>query len=99
MEAPVTLSAEDIRDEKVKVLRAIPPIAAKDVVVGQYEGYLAEKGVRQGSTTPTYSVIRLAINNERWMGVPFVLKAGKGMNERKAEIRIQLRGGLTYLFP
>ena len=99
MEPPVTLSAEDIRDEKVKVLRAIPPISAKDVVIGQYEGYLTEKDVRPGSKIPTFAAAKLFINNARWQGTPFILKCGKGLNERKAEVRIQFRNSLSFLFP
>merc|ERR1712142_914181 len=96
-------SPDDIRDEKVKVLKAIPAIVMEDCVLGQYvgnpegpdedsrEGYLDDKTVPAGSVTPTYAAAVLRLNNERWDGVPFILRAGKATNERKAEVRIQYR--------
>eukprot|EP00727_Mastigamoeba_balamuthi_P009342 m51a1_g503 putative glucose-6-phosphate dehydrogenase (559) ;mRNA; r:284715-286634 len=99
MEAPVSLGEEDIRNEKVKVLRAVPPVGVSDIVVGQYEGYLAEDGVPAESVTPTFATAKLFINNSRWAGVPFILRCGKCLNERKAEIRIQFRDSGNYLFP
>ncbi|UJR33944.1 hypothetical protein I4U23_021362 [Adineta vaga] len=101
MEKPRSATGEDIRDEKVKVLRCIAPIKLEDVVIGQYtgdkdstdperqKGYLDDPGVPKGSTTPTYAQVVMFINNERWDGVPFILRAGKALNEKKAEIRIQ----------
>ncbi|CAF0854497.1 unnamed protein product [Adineta steineri] len=103
MEKPRSTTGEDIRDEKVKVLRCIAPIKLEDVVIGQYtgdkestdpehqEGYLDDKGVPKDSTTPTFAQVVLFVNNERWDGVPFILRAGKALNEKKAEIRIQFR--------
>jgi glucose-6-phosphate 1-dehydrogenase len=88
MEKPRSTKGDDIRDEKVKVLRCIAPIKLEDVVIGQYtgdkdskdperqEGYLEDKGVPKDSKTPTYAQVVLAINNERWAGVPFILRAG-----------------------
>merc|ERR1711994_125278 len=86
MEKPVTTSPDDIRDEKVKVLKAIPALAMSSCVLGQYEGdpdsedpdarlgYLDDKTVPEGSTCPTFAAAVLKINNERWDGVPFILK-------------------------
>jgi len=103
MEKPPSTSPDDIRDEKVKVLKAIPAIVMEDCVLGQYvgnpegpdedsrEGYLDDKTVPAGSVTPTYAAAVLRLNNERWDGVPFILRAGKATNERKAEVRIQYR--------
>ncbi|KAL6756482.1 plastidic glucose-6-phosphate dehydrogenase [Haematococcus lacustris] len=102
MEGPVSLDAEDIRDEKVKVLRSMAPVALQDVVMGQYRGrsekggatlpgYLDDKTVPKGSLTPTFAAVALHINNARWDGVPFLLKAGKALNTRRAEIRVQFR--------
>ncbi|KAG0023636.1 Glucose-6-phosphate 1-dehydrogenase [Podila clonocystis] len=99
MESPVSLGAEDVRDEKVKVLRFIPPIAKEDVLLGQYTksadgkepGYLDDKTVPAGSKTPTYAAATLYIHNERWSGVPFMLKCGKALDQQKTEIRIQFR--------
>lgn len=106
MEAPVTLGAEDVRDEKVKLLRAIPPIKRQDIIIGQYgpdpngrePGYLDDPGVPKDSVTPTFACAVLWINNPRWLGVPFVLKCGKALNERKAEIRIQFKVPSNVLF-
>jgi glucose-6-phosphate 1-dehydrogenase len=76
MEKPVTLSAEDVRNEKVKVLRAIPPLEIKKVLLGQYTksadgkhpGYLDDPTVPAGSNTPTFAAAVFEINNERWDG-------------------------------
>src|SRR4051812_1273512 len=86
MERPISFSAEDIRDEKVRVLRAIPTIEPKNVIIGQYTksldgskpGYLDDNTVPKGSRCPTYCALVINIKNERWDGVPFILKAGKG---------------------
>ncbi|XP_045482129.1 glucose-6-phosphate 1-dehydrogenase isoform X1 [Harmonia axyridis] len=102
MEKPISCLPDDIRNEKVKVLRSIPEIELRDVVLGQYVGneegegdakqsYLDDPTVPPGSITPTYAMAVLKINNERWDGVPFILKCGKALNERKAEVRIQFR--------
>ncbi|CAG9099815.1 unnamed protein product [Plutella xylostella] len=102
MEKPVSLHPNDIRDEKVKVLRHIPAIEMKDILVGQYVGnpngngeeklgYLDDPTVPKGSVTPTYALAALWINNARWEGVPFILRCGKALNERKAEVRIQYK--------
>ncbi|KAG8982729.1 Glucose-6-phosphate 1-dehydrogenase, partial [Tulasnella sp. 427] len=104
MERPVSFSAEDIRDEKVKVLRAIPPIERKDVLLGQYvgangnPGYLDDDTVPKGSVCPTFAALTLWINNPRWEGVPFILKAGKALNEAKVEVRIQYKDVTSGIF-
>lgn len=99
MEQPVRLESRHVRDEKVKVLGAIPPVELTDLVVGQFtrgtlggkafNGYLEEDDVAKDSTTETYAAAVLHVRNRRWDGVPFVLVAGKGLGERKAEIRIR----------
>ncbi|GAB0086425.1 hypothetical protein DMENIID0001_004870 [Sergentomyia squamirostris] len=102
MEKPVSCHPDDIRDENVKVLKSIPPLTIDDVVLGQYianpeappqdegsKGYLDDPTVPAGSKTPTYALAVLRINNKRWDGVPFILRCGKALNERKAEVRIQ----------
>ncbi|CED83429.1 glucose-6-phosphate 1-dehydrogenase [Phaffia rhodozyma] len=108
MERPVSFSAEDIRDEKVKVLRAVPPIKKEDVLLGQYvgadgkPGYLEDDTVPKGSNCPTFAATVLYINNPRWEGVPFIMKAGKALNEAKVEIRIQYKdvtGGIFENIP
>ncbi|KAL6507277.1 Glucose-6-phosphate 1-dehydrogenase, cytoplasmic isoform [Orobanche gracilis] len=91
MEKPVSLKPEHIRDEKVKVLQSVVPIKAEEVVLGQYEGYKDDPTVPDNSNTPTFATVVLRIHNERWEGVPFILKAGKALNSRKAEIRVQFK--------
>ncbi|KAI8464825.1 MAG: glucose-6-phosphate dehydrogenase [Monoraphidium minutum] len=97
MEQPVSLDAEDIRNEKVKVLRSMKVVGMEDVVVGQYRakgskpGYLDDNTVPSGSLTPTFAAVAMFIDNARWDGVPFLLKAGKALHKRYAEIRVQFR--------
>ncbi|KZT62086.1 glucose-6-P dehydrogenase [Calocera cornea HHB12733] len=104
MERPVSFSAEDIRDEKVKVLRAIPPVAQEDTLLGQYvgangkPGYLEDDTVPKGSHCPTFAATTLWIHNPRWEGVPFILRAGKALNEAKVEIRIQYKDVTQGIF-
>lgn len=84
METPLSLSAEDVRDEKVKVARSVKQLAVEDVMIGQYvgdkgkPGYKDDKGVPKDSITPTFALAVMEIDNERWSGVPFILKCGKG---------------------
>ncbi|KAK3223710.1 hypothetical protein Dsin_010735 [Dipteronia sinensis] len=101
METPVSLDAEDIRNEKVKVLRSMRPLQLEDVVVGQYKShtkggvtypaYTDDKTVPKGSLTPTFAAAALFIDNARWDGVPFLMKAGKALHTKGAEIRVQFR--------
>nr|GAT59437.1 glucose-6-phosphate 1-dehydrogenase [Mycena chlorophos] len=104
MERPVSFSAEDIRDEKVKVLRSIPPIAREDTLLGQYAaangkpGYLDDETVPRNSVCPTFAATTLWIHNPRWEGVPFILKAGKALNEAKVEVRIQFKDVTQGIF-
>jgi glucose-6-phosphate 1-dehydrogenase len=77
MEPPVRTDSECIRDEKVKVLKAIPPLAVGDLVRGQFRGYLDEKGVATNSTVETFAAMRLEVNSWRWKGVPIYIRAGK----------------------
>lgn len=86
MERPFSFGSEDIRDEKVKALRYIPPIDIKEVLLGQYvaskdgknPGYLDDETVPKGSNCPTFAALVMHLNSPRWEGVPFILKAGKG---------------------
>jgi len=104
MERPVSFSAEDIRDEKVKVLRSIPPIERDDTLLGQYvaangkPGYLDDTTVPPNSVCPTFAATTLWIHNPRWEGVPFILKAGKALNESKVEVRIQFKDVTQGIF-
>lgn len=101
METPVSLDAEDIRNEKVKVLRSMRPLQLDNVVIGQYKGhtkggvtypgYTDDKTVPKDSLTPTFAAAALFIDNARWDGVPFLMKAGKALHTKSAEIRVQFR--------
>jgi glucose-6-phosphate 1-dehydrogenase len=102
MEAPVRYDAEAVRDEKVKVLRAITPLSpddvARDSLRAQYQGYRDEPGVAMDSETATFAAIKLAVNNWRWQGVPFYLRSGKAMSCRSTQIVIQFRSPPTMVF-
>lgn len=112
MEPPVSLDAEAVRDEKVKVLEAIQPLrldgAASDVARAQYAaglsggkptpGYREEPGVATESSTETYAALRLSINNWRWHGVPFYLRSGKRMARRVSEIAVHFKPAPGSLF-
>lgn len=95
MEQPVTFQADPIRDEKVKVLRSIrrytEPEISENVVCGQYEGYLDEEGVVNNSLTPTYAALKVMIDNWRWVGVPFYLRAGKNLTGRVTEVSFHFK--------
>ena len=103
MEPPVQVTGDEsanfVRDEKVKVLNCIDPVQLEDCVLGQYlaakdgseVAYTEDPTVPDDSVTPTFAALVLRIKNPRWDGVPFIMKAGKALNERKAEIRIQFK--------
>jgi glucose-6-phosphate 1-dehydrogenase len=105
MEPPVSFSADEVRNEKVKVLHAIHPPTIEEVqhrvVRAQYSagvaegkdqpGYLEEQGVAEGSTTETYVALRLGIDNWRWAGVPIYMRAGKRLSRRVTEIAVTLK--------
>lgn len=107
MEKPQDFSAKAIRDEKVKVLKAIKPIDYENnVLIGQYTksadgkfpGYLDDETVNPDSKAVTYAAIRLDVDNERWANVPILLKAGKALNDSKVEIRIQFKSIANGIF-
>jgi len=102
MEAPVRFEATAVRNEKVKVLDAIRPLAADEIaaagVRGQYRGYRAEPGVAADSRTATFGAVRLEIDNWRWQGVPFYLRSGKAMSCRTTQIVIGFRQPPLELF-
>jgi glucose-6-phosphate 1-dehydrogenase len=86
MEPPVGMDSESVRDEKVKVLKAIPPIEEKNLVRGQFRGYRDENGVAKNSQTETFAAVKLEINSWRWKGVPFYIRAGKCLPTTCTEI-------------
>jgi glucose-6-phosphate 1-dehydrogenase len=91
MEPPVRIDSESMRDEKVKVLKAIAPIQPADLVRGQFRGYLDENGVAAGSTVETFAALRFSIENWRWQGVPFFIRAGKALAVTCTEITVHLK--------
>jgi glucose-6-phosphate 1-dehydrogenase len=97
MEAPVRMDSESIRDEKVKVLKAIPALEERNVVRGQFRGYLDEKGVGADSKVETFVALRLQINSWRWQGVPFYIRAGKSLPVTCTEIVCKLRKPPTII--
>src|SRR5665213_2405820 len=86
MEPPVRSDGESLRDEKVKVLKAIPSLEEKNLIRGQFQGYLNENGVAPDSKTETFAALHLEINSWRWKGVPFYIRAGKCMPVTCTEI-------------
>jgi glucose-6-phosphate 1-dehydrogenase len=97
MEAPVSSDSECVRDEKVKVLKAIPPIEEKSLVRGQFRGYLSENGVAKDSKTETFAALKLEVNSWRWKGVPFYIRAGKTLPVTSTEIVGKFRKPPTLL--
>ncbi len=90
MEPPVRTDSESIRDEKVKVLRAIPPLEPRNVVRGQFRGYRNENGVAPNSQVETFAALQLEIDSWRWRGVPFYIRAGKSLPVTCTEVLVQL---------
>jgi glucose-6-phosphate 1-dehydrogenase len=97
MEPPVRTDSETIRDEKVKVLKAIPPIEATNLVRGQFRGYLQEKGVAPDSKVETFAALQLEIDSWRWKGVPFYIRAGKNVPVTCTEVFAQFREAPTVV--
>ncbi|EIJ36776.1 glucose-6-phosphate dehydrogenase [Thiothrix nivea] len=112
MEPPVSLQSESLRDEKVKVLQSIRPVdleqLATHAIRGQYAageisgqavpGYLQEEGVAPGSHTESYAAMKLYIDNWRWKGVPFYLRTGKRLKERRSMVAVRFRRPPMQLF-
>jgi glucose-6-phosphate 1-dehydrogenase len=98
MEPPNDLAGDAQRDEKVKLLRAVRPLAAGDVVRGQYRGYRGEQGVAADSEVETFAAMRLHVNSWRWAGVPFFIRAGKRLPITSTEIFVELRRPPQHLF-
>jgi len=95
MEPPVRTDSESIRDEKVKVLKAIPPLEAKDLVRAQFRGYRQEPGVAPDSRVETFAALKLEIDSWRWRGVPFYIRAGKKLPVTCTEVVVRLRQAPT----
>jgi glucose-6-phosphate 1-dehydrogenase len=111
LEPPGAITADAVRDEKVKVLRAVRPLLAdgeQSIVRAQYApgavegktvpGYRSEADVAPGSVTPTFAAMRVFIDNWRWKGVPFFLRSGKRLAKRTSEIAVQFKAPPVFLF-
>jgi glucose-6-phosphate 1-dehydrogenase len=96
MEPPIGTDAESLRNEKVKVLQAMPPIGPGDIVRGQYRGYRKSNGVAPDSQVETFAAVKLAIDSWRWRGVPFYIRAGKCLPVTCTEILVRLRQPPTF---
>jgi glucose-6-phosphate 1-dehydrogenase len=91
MEPPLCMDNETVRDEKVKVLKAIRPLEPENVIRGQFAGYRDVKGVKPDSTVETFVALRFHVNNWRWKGVPFYIRAGKSLPVTVTEVNVKLR--------
>jgi glucose-6-phosphate 1-dehydrogenase len=100
MEPPARMDSESLRDEKVKVLKAIPALEAEDIVRGQFRGYRQERGVAVDSQVETFAALRLRIDSGRWQGVPFYIRTGKCLPVTSTDVIVRLRRPPTaVLFP
>jgi glucose-6-phosphate 1-dehydrogenase len=109
LEVPAQYDADQIRNEKVKVLRSLAPIGPDDAVFGQYGagtiskesvvGYRQEPGVDPASRTETFVALRLFVNNWRWQGVPFFLRTGKRLGSKSTFIHVPFRSPPVWFFP
>ena len=98
MEPPISMSSQDMQNEKIKVLSAIREIKPEDVVRGQYVGYLAEDGVADHSDTETFVAMKVFIDNWRWAGVPIYMRTGKKMPETVLEVLLEFKKPPRELF-
>ena len=98
MEPPISISSEDMQNEKIKVLSAIRDIKADDVIRGQYVGYLDEEGVAANSDTETFVAMKVFIDNWRWAGVPIYMRTGKKMPETVLEVLVEFKKPPRELF-
>jgi len=98
MEPPAHYDSDALRDEKVRVLRSIAPLDAGRIVRGQYAGYRGEEGVAASSNVETYVALRFGIDTPRWRGVPFLVRAGKGMAVTATQVSVRLRAAEPQLF-
>ena len=98
MEPPISISSEDMQNEKIKVLSAIRDIKSDDVIRGQYVGYLDEDGVAKHSDTETFVAMKIFIDNWRWAGVPIYMRTGKKMPETVLEVLVEFKKPPRELF-
>ena len=88
MEAPISLSGEYVREKKAEALKMVK---VKDIILGQYEGYIAEENIKADSKTETFFAAKLEINNERWKDVPFFIRAGKNLSKKETSVHVRFK--------
>lgn len=98
MEPPASGASDDLVDEKVQVLKAMPPLSKDDVVRGQFEGYTDEPGVAPSSATETFAAVRFRVSTWRWNGVPFFIRAGKNLPAHATEVVVRFKRPPVTLF-
>ncbi|WP_017585661.1 glucose-6-phosphate dehydrogenase [Nocardiopsis ganjiahuensis] len=99
MDAPASTEASVLKDEKLRLLRAVRTVEPADTVRGRYEGYLGTEGVRPDSSTETFFALRMWVDNQRWAGVPFYVRSGKHMPLTSWEVVAELRRPAVDLYP
>ncbi|MDD5247795.1 MAG: glucose-6-phosphate dehydrogenase [Rhodocyclaceae bacterium] len=99
MEPPVGDGSEPLRDEKVKVFRAIRPLTGRSLVRGQYRGYRSDAGVAADSRVETFAAMQIHLDSWRWQGVPFFIRAGKQLPVTATEVVVALRRPPQQVFP
>lgn len=98
MEPPFSFEANELRNEKVKLLKSVRPVELYDTIRAQYTDYRETEGVDTNSTTPTYAALKIFIDNWRWQGVPFYLRSGKSLREKATEIIVQFKQPPRLIF-
>ncbi len=98
MEPPVSADADSLRDETVKVLKSMKAWRPENLIRGQYRGYRDEQGVDPGSDTETYVALKLEIDSWRWAGVPFYIRAGKGMAHTVQDALVEFKAPPRLMF-
>jgi glucose-6-phosphate 1-dehydrogenase len=98
MDEPESLNADVIRDRKLEVLRDIETVKIEDIILGQYSHYTDDPQVPDDSSTATFANVKLKFNNDEWRDVPFIIRAGKGLSDKKSEIRILFRKPESNIF-
>ncbi len=98
MEPPASFAADAIRDERFRVYDRIRPIRLENTVRGQYDGFCGTEGVAPDSQTPTFAALKLEIDNPRWRGVPFYLRSGKALAEKRSEVIVEFRQPPFHVF-
>lgn len=98
MREPTEFTAEKIRQERTKILQALKPVSANDVLRAQYDGYVANEDIPDDSTTETYFELKAEIDTPEWVGVPFYIRSGKALDTSEVSVAVRLRDVATGMF-